>query len=180
MAIRPGTHTLGPQDGELLVHTRRSGAAAKAGHDLVIEVGSWSGTLEIPDDPGQSSVAVHAEGDSLRVREGSGGIQALGEGDKDDIKETIDKEVLRGGAIEFRSTAVQADPDGERLHVRGGLELVGRTGPVEFELRLAEGRLTGAATVKQSDWGIKPYSALFGALKVADEVVVTIDAGVAG
>ena len=30
--------------------------------------------------------------------------------------------------------------------------------------------------VKQTDWGIKPYSALFGALKVADEVEVAIDA----
>jgi hypothetical protein len=31
------------------------------------------------------------------------------------------------------------------------------------------------ARVKQSEWGIKPYTALFGALKVADEVEVTID-----
>ena len=39
-----------------------------------------------------------------------------------------------------------------------------------------EGRLAGSATLKQSDWGIKPYSALFGTLKVADEVTVSIDA----
>jgi Flp pilus assembly protein TadB len=36
--------------------------------------------------------------------------------------------------------------------------------------------LRGAAVVKQTDWGMKPYSALFGALKVADEVEVAIDA----
>jgi len=30
--------------------------------------------------------------------------------------------------------------------------------------------------VKQTDWGIAPYSALFGALQVADEVEVVIDA----
>jgi hypothetical protein len=29
--------------------------------------------------------------------------------------------------------------------------------------------------VRQSDWGIKPYSALFGALKVRDEVEVSLD-----
>ena len=29
--------------------------------------------------------------------------------------------------------------------------------------------------VKQSEWGMKPYSALFGALKVADEVEVTLE-----
>ena len=30
--------------------------------------------------------------------------------------------------------------------------------------------------VKQTEWGMKPYTALFGALKVADEVRVEIDA----
>ena len=35
--------------------------------------------------------------------------------------------------------------------------------------------LTGTATLKQTDWGCKPYSALFGTLKVADEVRVEID-----
>ena len=44
-------------------------------------------------------------------------------------------------------------------------------------LTAADGRLTGTATVKQTDWGMKPYTALFGTLKVADEVEVAIDAG---
>jgi hypothetical protein len=35
--------------------------------------------------------------------------------------------------------------------------------------------VTGAAVVRQTEWGIKPYSALFGALKVADEVHVEVD-----
>ena len=53
--------------------------------------------------------------------------------------------------------------------------------PITVELTAAEdGRLTGTATVKQSDWGMKPYSALFGALKVADEVEVAIDTARAG
>jgi hypothetical protein len=30
--------------------------------------------------------------------------------------------------------------------------------------------------VKQTDWGMKPYSGLFGALKVVDEVEVEIEA----
>ena len=29
--------------------------------------------------------------------------------------------------------------------------------------------------VKQTDWGIKPYTTLFGALKVADEVIISFD-----
>src|SRR5207302_1905684 len=103
-----------------------------------------------------------ADGGSFRVREGRGGIQALGEEDKSGIKDTVDEEVLKRSAIEFRSTTVEVDPDGEQMHVRGKLEIVGETRPVEFQLRLAQdGGLTGSATVKQSDWGIKPYSTLF-------------------
>jgi hypothetical protein len=60
--------------------------------------------------------------------------------------------------------------------VEGDLELAGKHGPVAFELGSAGGRLTGSATLKQSAWGMKPYSALFGTLKVADEVEIAIDA----
>jgi hypothetical protein len=177
MALAPGNHTFGPEDAQLLVHTLRTGAAAKAGHDLVIEVTSWSGTLEVAEDARPVSLALSADGESFRVREGTGGIQALGEDDKAGIKDTIDEEVLKRSAIEFRSTAIEPEPDGERLHVDGELELLGNVRPLQFELRIApDGTLSGAAKVKQSDWGIKPYSALFGTLKVADEVTVTFEA----
>ncbi|HEY2437838.1 MAG TPA: YceI family protein [Solirubrobacteraceae bacterium] len=174
MPIPSGKHALGPQDAELLVHTRRTGAAAKAGHDLVIEVASWSGTLEIGQEPTQSSVILRADGGSLQVREGTGGMTALGDEEKANITKTIDDEVLKQESIEFRSTAVNGD--GERLQVQGELELMGQRRPVQFELTISDdGKLTGSATIKQSDWGIKPYSILFGTMKVVDEVVVTIE-----
>ena len=52
----------------------------------------------------------------------------------------------------------------------------GKTKPVTFDLSESDGTLTGSAAVKQTDWGIKPYSALFGALKVNDEVKVVVEA----
>jgi polyisoprenoid-binding protein YceI len=109
------------------------------------------------------------------VREGTGGMQALRDDDIANIHETIEGEVLEGQAIAFRSTAVEA-ADG-KLDVRGELTLGGTTRPIGFELAVDGGRLRAVAVVKQSDWGIKPYSTLFGALKVADEVRVEIDAG---
>jgi hypothetical protein len=44
----------------------------------------------------------------------------------------------------------------------------------------ADGRITGAIPLTQSDWGIKPYRGLMGALKVRDEIEITIDARLAG
>ena len=175
MPFPSGKHTLGPLNAELLVHTGRTGAAAKAGHDLVIEVTSWSGTLEIGQDPAQSSATLSADGGSLRVRAGTGGVQALGDDDKQNISKTIDDEVLKRTPIEFHSTAVEPAPTGGRMRLQGELELMGQRRPVQFELTIADdGKLTGSATVRQTDWGIKPYSILFGTVKVADEVEVTI------
>lgn len=172
MAIAPGTYTLGPENGELLVHTTRQGAAAKAGHDLEMVVTQWTATLKVGD---VSSLTLRADGSSLRVREGRGGMKALDEDDKDNIHKTIDDEVLKHSSIEFRSDEVESS--GGRMYVRGELELTGRTRPVGFELEATDAnRLAGRATVKQSDFGMKPYSALFGALKVADEVTITVEA----
>ena len=171
MAIQTGTYKLGPDNASLHVLTGRNGAAAKAGHDLTIDVQSWDATLEVGDS---SSLQLSADPTSLHVREGKGGLQALGEDDKADIRKTIDKDVLKKKGISFQSTSVEQAGDG--LKVTGDLEMGGTTKPVTFDLSESDGTLTGSAAVKQTDWGIKPYSALFGALKVNDEVKVVVEA----
>ena len=158
------------------MRTGRTGAAAKAGHDLLLHVTAWQATLEVGDDPAQTSIALDADASSLRVVEGTGGMQALGDDDKANIQETIDEEVLKRQDIAFRSTAVR-NGDGGRLGVEGELTLAGATRPIAFELTVgADGALSGSAVIKQTDWGITPYSTLFGALKVADAVEVAIEA----
>jgi polyisoprenoid-binding protein YceI len=178
VSIQPGTHRFGPDNATLRVKTRRRGAAAKAGHDLIIEVTSWQATLEVGEDTGQIALELDADGGSLRVQEGTGGIQPLNDEDKEEIRKTIDAEVLEGKRVEFRSTDVDAADRGRLLRVGGALEMAGRSHPLDFELSVGpEGRITGGATLKQTDWGIKPYSGLFGALKVSDEVEVVVESG---
>jgi YceI-like domain len=161
-------HELGPENGTLSVKTTRTGAAAKAGHNLLIDVTAWTATMDA------TSIVLDVDSTSLRVREGTGGMQALDDDDKTGIAETIDEEVLKRQPIEFRSTSVQVD-DG-RIAVEGELTLNGATRPIAFELNVADGRLGGSVAVKQSDWGMSPYSTLFGTLKVVDEVEVVLDA----
>ena len=160
--------TLGPRNGKLLVHTGKGGAIAKAGHNLMIEVGRWRATLT-PD-----AVELTADARSLRVVSGSGGISPLRDEEKAGIAQTIDDDVLKGGTISYRSSAVTARDGG--YDVEGHLDLLGVQAPLSFALSLDGDHLTGRAEVKQTDWRIKPYSALFGTLKVADVVEVTIDA----
>src|SRR5215218_4099752 len=99
MPIMPGTHELRPENGSLRVETKRGGAAAKAGHDLVIEVGSWQGTLEVGEDPDRCSLALSADSGSMAVIEGTGGVMALTEEDKVEIKKTLEAEVLPAGRV---------------------------------------------------------------------------------
>src|SRR3954454_13401231 len=115
----------GPDNATLTIHTTRSGAAAKAGHDLTILVERWSATVE------DGELAFEADSSSLRVLEGHGGISSLGDEEKAAIKQTIDDEVLKGTPITYR--------DGE-------LTLRGVTRPVAFSFDGTEGH----AEIKQT------------------------------
>jgi polyisoprenoid-binding protein YceI len=171
--LQAGTHRLGPDSATLSVHTERAGAAAKAGHDLLIHVTSWAGTIVVGDSSGEIDLELSADPRSLRVREGRGGKTKLDEADIENIHKTLDDEVLLGREIAFRST--RAEADGDLIHVDGELTLFGNTRPVSFELSVGDDDAVAAeALVKQSYWGMKPYSTLFGALKVADEVRVEL------
>jgi len=106
MPIPPGRYELGPDDATLTVRTGKAGAASKAGHNLRLEVTSWRATLDVAEDPAQTAMALTADARSLRVREGTGGMQALGDDDMRSIEQTIDDEVLEGSSIAFRSRRV--------------------------------------------------------------------------
>jgi hypothetical protein len=172
--IEPGSYAFGPDNATLTVHTKKGGAAAKAGHDLEIEVTKWSASLELGDN---SSASLTADSRSLRVIEGTGGVQPLGADEKAAIPQTIDEEVLMGTSIDFKSSRVELDRGGHSVDVEGELELLGERRPVSFTLNVGfDGRLSGRAQVTQSEWGITPYTALFGTLKVSDDVEVAIRA----
>lgn len=177
MDVEAGTYALGPRSGRLLVLTGRVGLGAKAGHDLTIEVTRWRGEAVVaPGDPAGCRVTVEVDAASLRVREGTGGVKALTDGDRVEIEKIMREKVLRAAehpSITFRSTRVEGGP--EAFRVEGDLTIAGVTRPVRVDGALAEGRARGRACVAQSHWGIRPYSAFLGALKLRDEVEVIFD-----
>jgi polyisoprenoid-binding protein YceI len=174
VALRAGSHTVGGDHGTLQVRTYREGVAQKVGHDLILEVEQWEATAEVREDGTLSAVQLEADARSLQVREGLRGLKPLTDKDRGDIRKTIDEKILGGLPIVFRSSAVE--PGGGALTVRGELELAGTRRPASFELTAeAAGRVHGTLPVTQSDWGIKPYRGMMGALKVRDTVEVVLD-----
>jgi polyisoprenoid-binding protein YceI len=174
VAATTGNFRLGPDAGRVVIKTGRAGLAAKAGHDLTIEVTRWSAQVDVPaeGDGGQSAATVSAELDlgSLEVREGTGGAMPLTDRDRREIQKQIGG-ILRGGTASFASTRVI--PSGA---IEGTVTLNGKTQPARLQLTdSGSGRYRGSATLAQTGFGIKPYTGFFGALKLKDEVVVEFE-----
>jgi len=166
MSIPEGTHNIGPSNGSLKVRTGREGAAAKAGHDLVIGVTSWDATIEGGASP---SISLTADPGSLEVIEGSGGAKALSDKDKADIKKGISGKVLGSSQISFRSSEVT---DGA---AKGELSIAGSSSTVSVPLNVNGETISGSIQLSQGDFGIKQFKALMGALKVSDQVTVEFE-----
>jgi polyisoprenoid-binding protein YceI len=168
-----GTFKLGPGAGRIMLKTGRVGVAARAGHDLTLEVTDWSATIEVPaeDAGGVTAATVSADLDlsSLAVREGTGGVKPLTDADRADIKKTIGGILGDGTATFTSSRIIRIGATGGAIE--GSLTLNGKSQPVRLQVaERAPGRYRGTATVLQSGFGLKPYIGFFGALKLKDEV----------
>jgi polyisoprenoid-binding protein YceI len=170
MAANGGRHQLGPDSGRLTLRTYRSGLAAQAGHDLTIDVTRWSGRLE-PD-----RLEVTADLNSLAVREGLGGVVPLTDRDRRDIAGKARKQLDAGRYPEasYSATSFTEDDAGGGT-IDGTLTLHGRRQPLRLQVsKTGDGQYRVTASVVQSQFGIKPYSGMLGALKVRDDVEIEV------
>jgi hypothetical protein len=173
-----GNFRLGPDTGRVVIKTGRTGLAARAGHDLTIEVTRWSARVEVPaeEDGGVTAAQLTAELDlgSLEVREGTGGAKPLTDGDRTQIKKQMSG-ILGDATASFTSSRIiRSGRSGGAID--GTLTLKGKSQPVRLQVtEPAPGRYRGSGTVLQSAFGIKPYTGFFGALKLRDEVVLEFE-----
>jgi polyisoprenoid-binding protein YceI len=181
MTVSSGRLTFGPDNGRLLLRTGRDGIGKSVGHDLIIEVTDWSGHVDIPEaGPGEAAIAARFDLGSLTVREGHGGARTLTDKDRREIERnarvTLDLDNYPTVTFESAGAGVGA---GDRM-ISGTLTLHGTAGQVDVQVHeTGPGRYRGSTVVTQSAYGIKPYSAFLGALKVRDtvEVEVEVDLG---
>jgi polyisoprenoid-binding protein YceI len=177
MAIHPGRHQLGTDKGRITLRTFRDGLAAQAGHDLTLEAVRWSAELVVSPDDTPASLKVTIDLGALVVRSGSGGIKPLTDRDKREISVTARKVLSadRHPEATFLATAFKPDAGGGGT-ISGTLSLAGQTGPLELRVsHVGSGKYHATTTVRQTDFGIKPYTGFLGALKVRDTVDVEVD-----
>jgi polyisoprenoid-binding protein YceI len=181
LVISSGTYEIGPSQGSLQLHTGREGVAKKVGHDLVIEAKKWTAKVNVDgDDLTRSTASVTVDTRSLEVVSGTGGAKPLSDKDRKDIKENIDKKVLKTDKfpdITFQSSRVESK-GADRATVHGDLTIMGTARPASMDITVTGNKASGTMVVRQSDWGIKPFSALMGALKLADQLEIVVEATV--
>jgi polyisoprenoid-binding protein YceI len=174
--------TLGPDSGELLLHTGVTGSAARMGHRLTIAFTSWQAIVEWDGDQ-PSGLELTVEIDSLEVRRGEGGMTPLSGAEKALVRSNALKTLRASRFPQARFVATSIDREGDSLRLSGTLDLNGHTGEQAVQVQVEDAgeswRISGQAHVRHSDFGVKQYSMLLGAMKVADQVQVTLSATVA-
>jgi polyisoprenoid-binding protein YceI len=166
-------------EGELLVHTDVAGAAAKMGHRLTIAMTKWQAAVNWTDGE-PAGVQLTVEVDSLQVQRGDGGLTPLSGAEKALARSNALK-VLgadRFREIRFEASDIQKSSSGYRLI--GALEIRGVEREREIDVRVDDRGdnwvLSCQADVRQTDFGIKPYSMLMGSMKVVDTVTISFTA----
>jgi len=180
MSMRPGRHAFSVEQGRITLRTSRDGLAAQAGHDLTIDVDRWSGELILAADGTPEALDVLADLGSMVVRVGTGGIKPLTDRDKREIVVTARKVLHadRYPEATFTASRFVPDPSGNGGDIDGTLALAGQAQPQRLKVtEEGQGRFRATTTVRQTSYGIKPYSGFLGALRVSDtvEVVAEVD-----
>ncbi len=173
------TWIIDASDGELLVHTGVAGRAAKMGHRLTIAMKRWQASVTWSDgEPGAAQLEIDV--DSLEVLQGEGGLTPLSGPEKILVRSNALRQLGAGRfpRICFAADTIEHSQNGYRL--AGTLQIRGKTRSQVIDLRTEDlgdaWRLSGEAVVRQSEFGVQPYSVLMGSLTVADDVTVSFNA----
>jgi polyisoprenoid-binding protein YceI len=161
-------HNLDTEKSTLKIHVGKTGLFSGLGHEHEVRAPIRSGTADTGLHPG---VEVHIDARTLRVVGKDDSEQ-----DRAEVQATmLGPEVLdseRYPEIVFKSTGSESSGQG-RWVLRGNLTLHGQTRPVTVQVTLKDGHYTGEATVKQTDFGIKPPGKA--GIRVKDEVQIEFD-----
>ena len=168
--------------------TSRDGLAAQAGHDLTIEINDWSAELTMSEDLRPVALTVRVDLNSLSVLDGTGGVKPLTDRDRREIAANARKSLksTQFPAATFSAAGFESAGDGDGGDDGGGgvpgtLALAGAERQVRLDVAsTGPDRYLVTGSVRQTDFGIKPYSAFLGALRVSDIVGVRAEIDLSG
>jgi polyisoprenoid-binding protein YceI len=173
-------YRLDPGHSRFTVQAFASGLLSFLGHSPTFAVREFAGEVRFdPATPEGVALDVTVKADSLAL------LDNVRPADRADIEGRMRREVLETSAypeVRFRGDQVSAgrvDGNTYRFRLTGALSLHGVTSPhaVDAEVLLYEDglRLAGECPLRLSDYGIRPVTALGGAIRLRDQLRVSFD-----
>lgn len=161
--------------GSIEVFTFKHGLLARAAHDLALRFEEFEVALD------GETVTAHFPLRALKVTGPveSGAIRAdlYDPGQRRQIEQAMHDQVLLSARHPSARFTGRAIASAQGYEVAGQLELAGRSAPLTFSVR-RDGDLHRASfEIQPSRWGIAPYKALFGAIKLKDLLRVELALG---
>lgn len=176
------TYTVVAGESSFWVFAGKSGLFSALAHDHEIGVKSFTGKITVPESGASGgSLELDINAQSLAVLD-----KKPSEEDKKKIYKSMHEEVLESAKypkITFKSVSVsdlkQTGGENYTFMLNGDLTLHGVTKriavPVVLTINAQQLRAVGKYALKQTDYGIKPYSAARGTIKVKNEVVINFN-----
>lgn len=156
------------------IRVYKSGLLSAVGHDIELEVRRFSLQLD--------GNAIRAEFDATSLEivgaleDGRVVAGRLSDKDKRDILANIKKSVFNGldpRQITFTSREFEQDEDG--IEGSGTLSIPPRSKDLDFEVELRDGKAVCNLRLHQPDFGITPFKAPLGVLKIQPDIDVRIE-----
>lgn len=167
--------SLDASSGELRILTGVAGPAAKTGHRLTIAMQSWQATVHWQGDEPQTAELI-VDVDSLEVLKGEGGVAPFLGPEKGVARSNALKSLDAEKFPQIRFTTDDITPTAGGYRLSGAVEIHGKRRPQVVDLNVGEkGKswtMSAQVRLTQSEFGVKPFSLLMGAVKVADEVTI--------
>ena len=171
------TYNIVAAESSFTVFVAKDGMLARMAHDHNIGVKGFSGKVTIPNSSASAgTLELDADARSLVI------LDQISAKDKTEITNNMNTYVLESAKfpkLTFRSTSISnfsQNGNNANFTVNGDLTLHGTTKRVAIPVSVAQTgsslRATGQYTLRQTDFGIKLYSAMLGSIKVKNEVVI--------
>ncbi len=162
------------QQARAFVFTRREGLLGRLGHDLKLRVERF--TVELDEATGHLLAQLDARSVQVvcAMQDGKDSLEPITVKDRADIEKN-----LRSVLEPDRHPQVTLQVDGAVVTAggftaQGRLLLHGRSQMVTVAAHKDARGWEGETTVRQSAFGIKPFTAMMGALAVRDEIVLRL------
>lgn len=160
------------QQGDVFVYTYKAGLLSRVAHDLRLSASGWSVTVVGDTVSARFPISgLQVDGQMLR---GAVDPSTPSQPDQQKIARTMRDEILQAHVTPDVTWVGTVRTDGALRRFDGALTLRGVQQVAAFTGRVEGGTLRAEAWLVPSRWGIAPYAALLGAIRLQDKVRVEV------